>query len=188
MNKRHPFALAFSPKRIAQPQSNVRRAPTPPKKKAAVVPAAKPARWGNETPRFADDLLIGAMSHLLRHEEDGQSIAEHDISESVLGCALALCEFYEEQIPTQPSEEIQYKAGQILRLLEVSAERGESVHEVMTATELSSDDVLLAVAYLKNCGLKIRSEMSYESRYLELVFLLDAHQVRGMREIWKARR
>src|SRR5258708_4837641 len=27
--KRHPFALAFSPKRMAQPDSNVRRAPTP---------------------------------------------------------------------------------------------------------------------------------------------------------------
>jgi hypothetical protein len=186
--KRHPFAVAFSPKRMAQPDSNVRRAPTPPKKKAAVipaaptsVPAAKPARWANETPRFADDLLIGAVSHLLRHEYDGQSVEDHDVSGSVLDCVLALCEFYEEQIPPQPSEEIQYKAGQILRLLEVSAECGESVHELMTATELSADDVLLAVAFLKNCGVKIRSEMSYESRYLELVFVLDAHQVRQMR-------
>ena len=191
--KRHPFALAFSPKRMAQPDSNVRRAPL--KKKFANVPAApispltaKPSRWGNETPRFADDLLIGAISHLLRHEYDGQSVEDHDVSHSVLDCVLALSDFFEEQISPGPSEEIQYKAGQILRLLEVSEERGQSVHDLMLATELSPDDVLTAITYLKSCGVKIRSEMSYESRYLELVFVLDAHQVRGMREIWKARR
>ena len=178
---------------MAQPDSNARRAPLE-KKLANVpvaplsVPIAKPSRWGNETPRFADDLLIGAISHLLRHEYDGQSVEDHDVSQSVLDCVLALSDFFEDQISPQPSEEIQYKAGQILALLEVSAERGQSVHELMTATELSSDDVLAAIAYLKSCGVKIRSEMSYESRYLELVFVLDAHQVREMREIWKARR
>jgi len=182
-------ALAFSPKRLAQPGSNARRAPTPLKKKLAdlpaaplPLPAAKPSRWANETPRFADDLLVGAISYLLRHEHDGQSVEDHDVSESVLACVEALCEFFEEQIsPDTVSEEIQYKAGQILRLLEVSAESGESIHELMTATELSSDDVLLAVRYLNTCGLKIRSEISYESRYLELVFVLDAHQIREMR-------
>jgi hypothetical protein len=83
----------------------------------------------------------------------------------------------------EPGEEIEYAAGRMLRLLEISEEYGQTVHDFMLATELSSDDVLAAIAYLKNCGLKIHSEMSYESRYLELVFLLDAHQIRKMRGI-----
>ncbi len=186
--KRHPFALAFAPKRMAEPDSHVRRAPMMPKKKItpAPVPAplradSKPVRWTNETPRFADDLLVGAIGHLLRHEEDGQSVEDHDTSESVISCVLALCEFFEGQVTPDPSDEIQFAAGRILRLLEVSAARGQSVHDLMLATEIESDEVLEAVRYLQNSGVKIRSEISYESRYLELVFLLDMHQWRSVR-------
>jgi hypothetical protein len=180
--KQHPFALAFSERRMSEPNFNVRRAPTQPKRKPTPLPAStKPVRWEAGKPQFADDLLVGAISHLLRHEHDGQSIEEHDVSESVLDCVLALCEFFEERITPEPSEEIQFKAGQILRLLEVSAERGQSVHDLILATELDPGEVLEAVRYLQNSGVKIRSEISYESRYLELVFLLDMHQWRSVR-------
>lgn len=171
--KRHPFALAFSPKRMAEPDSNVRRAPTlPQKKKLAPLPT-------NPEPREPHDILYSVIFHLLRHEQDGQTQEEHDTAEAILDCANAMGDIIEQG--HLPSEEIQYASGRILRLLEVSAERGESVHELMTATDLEADEVLEAIRYLQNSGVRIRSEISYESRYLELVFLLDMHQWRSFR-------
>lgn len=171
--KRHPFALAFSPRRMVQPDSNVRRAPTLP-----LLPAStKPARWGNEAPQFADDLLVGAISHLLRHEETGQTEEQHDVSESVLTCVLALCEFFEEYHDSPVSndetlEVLEFRSGQILRLLEVAGGRGQSVYSLMQATELDEQGVLDCIRILQRANISIRAELDY-ARDLELLFILE---------------
>jgi hypothetical protein len=171
--QRHPFALAFSPKRMAQPDSNVRPAPAPPQeKKLATLPT-------NPEPREPHDILYSVIFHLLRHEQDGQTQEEHDTAQAILDCANAMSDIIEQG--HLPSEELQYKAGCIWRLLEVSAERGDSVHDLMLACEMEADEVLEAIRYLQSSGVRIRSEISYESRCLELVFLLDMHQWRGVR-------
>jgi hypothetical protein len=73
--------------------------------------------------------------------------------------------------PREEDEVLEFLAGRVLRLLEVAGERGQSVYELVLATELTVQGVLDAIRELQRCGCTIRPRLCYE-RNLELVFVL----------------
>jgi hypothetical protein len=113
--ERHPFSNAFSPRRMAQANFDVRQQPThtetpPPARVAQHIEAPRPAPVPNppqdewfvlgrdDAPRTFDDILFCVIRHLLRHEYDSRTAEEHITSESVLDCVQALCDCYEAQM------------------------------------------------------------------------------------------
>jgi hypothetical protein len=68
-------------------------------------------------------------------------------------------------------EVLEFRAGQILKLLEVAAERGCSVYDLTLPTELDAQGVLDAVRALQTRGCRIRAKLDYAGN-LELFFIL----------------
>jgi len=158
---RFPSSVAFSPRRMAAPESNERKLPV-------VVPAPKqPANKRKKC--SADDLLFSIIARLLNHEGGGQSEEEHDVSEAVLDCVEALCQHYDS---VSVDEELQFQAGRVLRLLETAGERGMNLYGLALALDgMRLQTILDIIRHLQLCGARIHPRLAYE-RNLELVFVL----------------